>query len=533
MRNDTIHCTAGILTFNSEAFLERCLKSLSGFGEILIADGGSTDATLDIARRYNCRIITQSDPGNPITDFASERNRLLEAATYDWFLSIDSDEIITPELKEEIRQITSEQHPHFLIYRVPYRIVSEDLSVWYRSFKTYYQHRFFNRKSGARYARKVHERIVFDPAKYPQGTVTGPWLVPLDIQLDFKIYKGKVDHRIRIMVEERPPRTIGNLLKRVTIEPVRNIGKQLIKFAYLRLRYPAHELTPAIYELYKLYSQWVFAKEAVRQYFKHLRGKGKHGSFRIAGFLASVTRPLRRQPEVCVLMYHAVAEDGSRLAVTPDNFEAQIAYLSAHKNIVTLDEVVAHVQGEPLPTGSVAITFDDGYADIRTTVLPILKKYAATATVFLPTDLEAYTDPAGTERMTWEDVRIVAETSLITFESHGRTHRALTRLSDQELNDELLSSRADINRELGKEPSYIAYPYGARNERVEQAALAAGYKAGFGITPGLVRCGTPLSRIPRVQVDGDTDLTVFGTRLTYATEVHRVLMKGIRSIIRV
>ena len=271
MEINSIKCSVGILTYNSEQFLERCLQRVEGFAEIIISDGGSSDNTLGIAKKYGCKIIKQSNQGKPIVDFALERNRTLNTSSYNWFFYLDSDEIISRELKDEIRQICSKDQTDFYVYKVPYRIVSEDLSVIYKSFKTYYQNRFFNKKCGAKFVRKIHEKISYDENKYKAGVLKGNWYVPLDIQLNFKVYKEKVDHRLKVMAEERYPFEFGEFLKYVVIGPFKNIAKLIMKFVYLRLRYKKRELPPVRYEFYKFYSQWVIVKEFTKQYFKFLK----------------------------------------------------------------------------------------------------------------------------------------------------------------------------------------------------------------------------------------------------------------------
>lgn len=271
MEKESIKCTVGILTYNSGEFLERCLKSLEGFSEIIISDGGSTDKTLEIAQKYDCKIIKQSKQGVPINDFSLERNQILANSTNDWFFYLDSDEIISLRLKEEIREICNKEEINLYVYKVPYKIVSKDLSIIYKSFKTYYQTRFFNKKCEAKFIRKVHEKIAFDENKYKTGALKGFWYVPLDVQLDFKTYKQKVDFRIKIMAEERRPQNFFQYLKFAFLDRIRDISKNLIKLVYLRIKYKKGDLTPVKYEFYKVYSQWIFLKEFSRQYWKNFK----------------------------------------------------------------------------------------------------------------------------------------------------------------------------------------------------------------------------------------------------------------------
>lgn len=264
--NGTINCSVGILTYNSGAHLERCLKSVDDFKEIVIADGGSKDNTLEIAKKYNCKIISQSRLGQPIEDFAKERNRLLDSSSFDWFFSLDSDEIMSDELRDEIKMIANSPASDFLVYKVRYQIISRDLKTRYKSFKSYYQARFFNKKSGARFIKKMHERISFDETKFRVGTIESPWLVPLDEQLDFKAYREEVNYRTGIMVNDMKLNFI-NFLRIGLFKRLLEIVKYLIKIVYLRIRYNWNEIVPLRFEIYRIYSEFVLMKKVWRKYF--------------------------------------------------------------------------------------------------------------------------------------------------------------------------------------------------------------------------------------------------------------------------
>lgn len=91
-----------ILTKNSARTLADTLAALREFPEILICDTGSTDATLEIAKRFpNVRLVSL-----PLEGFGPTHNRVSSLATHDWILSIDSDEIVSPELSAAIRSLT-------------------------------------------------------------------------------------------------------------------------------------------------------------------------------------------------------------------------------------------------------------------------------------------------------------------------------------------------------------------------------------------------------------------------------------------
>lgn len=271
---EKIPCTLGMLTYNSADTLAGALESVKEFGEILISDGGSTDATLEIARQYGCRIIEQSNPGHPIGHFALERNRMVEAASYDWFFYIDSDERATPELVEAIRTaVTVSPAPH-LVYWVCFRKTSPDFSHTYRTFKEYYQPRFFNRTTGARFIRPMHERISYDEKKYPAGRIHAPWLVALyEDDLDFFPAMAKSRKRIRVLANAWQPLGVGDVLQRILLYPLVSTGKSFFKMVYVKLRY-GKDAIPAAYELLRIHSDWA---QAYFSLIRLLRGKTNHG----------------------------------------------------------------------------------------------------------------------------------------------------------------------------------------------------------------------------------------------------------------
>lgn len=87
-----------VLTKNSSDTIKATLESLKRFSEVIIYDTGSTDITLDIAANYpNVKIIHETFAG-----FGPSHNHASSLASNDWILSIDSDEIVTQELADEI-----------------------------------------------------------------------------------------------------------------------------------------------------------------------------------------------------------------------------------------------------------------------------------------------------------------------------------------------------------------------------------------------------------------------------------------------
>lgn len=91
-----------ILTKNAAATLRATLDSVRTFPEVLILDNGSTDETTSIAASYpNVRLIS-----TPFIGFGPLRNYAAELASHDWILALDSDEVLSPLLLQEIQGLT-------------------------------------------------------------------------------------------------------------------------------------------------------------------------------------------------------------------------------------------------------------------------------------------------------------------------------------------------------------------------------------------------------------------------------------------
>ncbi|MDP3758847.1 MAG: glycosyltransferase family 2 protein, partial [Candidatus Daviesbacteria bacterium] len=89
-----------LATYNEEANLENCLRSINELAdEIVIVDGGSTDKTLDIAKRFKARIIQTNNP----QIFHINKNKAIDFAEGDWILQLDADEVVTENLAGEIK----------------------------------------------------------------------------------------------------------------------------------------------------------------------------------------------------------------------------------------------------------------------------------------------------------------------------------------------------------------------------------------------------------------------------------------------
>ena len=107
--------SAIIITKNAGTMIRRCIESVAWADETIVVDSGSTDDTAEICRAMGVKFSVTSDfPG-----FGPQKNRALDLAAGDWVVSIDADEWITPELRDEMRAAMAK--PTAAAYAVPRR----------------------------------------------------------------------------------------------------------------------------------------------------------------------------------------------------------------------------------------------------------------------------------------------------------------------------------------------------------------------------------------------------------------------------
>ncbi len=147
-----------IITKNEQDLIRDCLQSISWANEIIIVDSGSHDNTLDICREYTQHILTNSD----WQGFGYQKNLALQQATGDWVFSIDADERVTPDLKQEIQKaIQSGTHIAYKIPRLTYFLGKE---MRHGGWWPDYVLRLFLREQAEFSQDIVHEKVLVEGA---------------------------------------------------------------------------------------------------------------------------------------------------------------------------------------------------------------------------------------------------------------------------------------------------------------------------------------------------------------------------------
>ncbi len=155
-----------IITHNEEENIFRCIDSIKDLAdEILVVDSFSTDRTVEICNASGCKVIPHQFEG-----YGQQKQFGVEQAANNWILSLDADEVVTNELKTEIRgQMQSKQIPHGG-YQIPFSLFYMGKILRYSGTGNEFHLRLFDRTKGRFTEVKVHEGV---EVTGPVGTLKG------------------------------------------------------------------------------------------------------------------------------------------------------------------------------------------------------------------------------------------------------------------------------------------------------------------------------------------------------------------------
>ena len=121
-----------VRTLNEEANLRRCLSALAWSQDVVVIDSGSTDRTVEIAKEMGARIVLrrlehEADQLNWISANVDFR--------FPWIYYSDADEVVTPELRDELLRVTSDTQRPEVAYRVRFKTMF--MGKWIRHSSLY------------------------------------------------------------------------------------------------------------------------------------------------------------------------------------------------------------------------------------------------------------------------------------------------------------------------------------------------------------------------------------------------------------
>ena len=144
-----------LITHNEESRIKKTLEAAKWCDELIIVDSGSTDNTLEICKQFsNCKIYH-----HPFSGYGEQKKKAVDLSSNKWVLSIDSDEIISSELKNEIETILKKATIPQTHFYIPITLVFLGKIFSYGRMNKRNHLRFFNKEFGNFNANKVHEGL--------------------------------------------------------------------------------------------------------------------------------------------------------------------------------------------------------------------------------------------------------------------------------------------------------------------------------------------------------------------------------------
>lgn len=154
--NEKFPLSVVVITKNEEANIDACLSSVSWADEIIIVDDYSADKTVELASKFTDKIIKRKMDNEGI-----HRNYAYSLAKNEWVLSLDADEIASPELKDEIIN-TLPANTKFAAFSIPLRNYIGNYWVRYGGWYPAGKLRLFKKDKFKYEEVGVHPRVFLD-----------------------------------------------------------------------------------------------------------------------------------------------------------------------------------------------------------------------------------------------------------------------------------------------------------------------------------------------------------------------------------
>jgi peptidoglycan/xylan/chitin deacetylase (PgdA/CDA1 family) len=240
--------------------------------------------------------------------------------------------------------------------------------------------------------------------------------------------------------------------------------------------------------------------------------------------------------KVSILTYHSVAPTAPRrfraFCVHPQNFEDQVRHIRASGySALTVSELVRLRAAGAVPEKSVVLTFDDGFADFHTVVLPVLLRYGLTATLYVVAGCIGVTsrwleqECRSLPMLSWSQLLDIAKSG-IEIGAHTMSHPSLDTIRLSQARIEISQSKRSLEDGLGISVESFAYPYGNFSGAVRDLVVAAGYASACAVRYATSSSLDDRFALSRHIVRDGTDLSDFDALLAGRPGTHNTVVRG-------
>ncbi|KHE93345.1 MAG: putative polysaccharide deacetylase [Candidatus Scalindua brodae] len=232
-----------------------------------------------------------------------------------------------------------------------------------------------------------------------------------------------------------------------------------------------------------------------------------------------VCRNKTNKKGLTILTYHSISNEiEPDETVTPEEFEKQLQYIKENYKVISLEEAVEYIQTDiEKISGSIVITFDDGYSDNYRYAYPLLNKHNFPATIFLVSDF--INDKEG-KYLSQSQINEMKSNN-ISFGSHTVSHRILTGLRNEEIIREIRGSKDILESRLGQRINSFAYPVGTMvdfNDGIIKTVRASKYVYACSNVYGINGNNTDIFALKRIGVETTDNFFIFKKKIGRSIE---------------
>ncbi|MCR4345083.1 MAG: polysaccharide deacetylase family protein [Candidatus Scalindua sp.] len=233
-----------------------------------------------------------------------------------------------------------------------------------------------------------------------------------------------------------------------------------------------------------------------------------------------VCRNKTNKKGLTILTYHSISNEiEPDETVTPEEFEKQLQYIKENYKVISLEEAVEYIQTDiEKISGSIVITFDDGYSDNYRYAYPLLNKHNFPATIFLISDF--INDKEG-KYLSQSQIHEMKSNN-ISFGSHTVSHRILTGLRSEEIIREIRGSKDILESQLGLKINSFAYPVGTMvdfNDEIIKTVKASKYAYACSNVYGINGNNTDIFALKRIGIETTDNFFIFKKKLDGALNI--------------
>ena len=244
---------------------------------------------------------------------------------------------------------------------------------------------------------------------------------------------------------------------------------------------------------------------------------------------------------ISILTFHSLDDSGSAISFPPERFQNIIRELQGKGyQSIGLSEVADWISGKiSFHSPTVAITFDDGFENVYHHAFPVLEEAGFRATVFLTTGhCGAQNDwPSQSPgvpilpMLTWQQILEMGR-AVFSVQAHTKTHPYLSRLSLTQAQEEIVSSKKDIEDHLGKPVDFFCYPYGDFNQHVYDF-VRENFNGACSVQIDVTTAASDVYRLPRIDMYyfSGTTTSVFFISPLFKPYLHlRKILRRVRQL---